>query len=189
MVQEWEVRIRSLTLCILALIPAFGLGQFDFGFGGGPEKPAWQEFKLNPKTRIKLDFRNASIDMVLSLFQKVSGITIVKDPNLTAPFTITSAKPVPLDEAFQILSTTLSLKNYDLKKEGNLLVIRPRNQGRGGQGGMGQGAANPAGGMSREMIEGIMGGRSELKVYSIKFANAASVARTINDVFAMQDPF
>src|SRR5687768_15402986 len=121
MVRESQMRIRSLALCFLVLVPAMGWGQFDFGFGGGPEKPAWQEFKLNPKTRVKLDFRNASIDMVLSLFQKLSGVTIVKDPNLTAPLTITSAKPVPLDEAFQILSTTLSLKNYDLKKEGNLL--------------------------------------------------------------------
>src|SRR5688500_4720309 len=41
--------------------------------------------------------------------------------------------------------------------------------------------------MSR--LQEMMGGRAELRVYPIKYANAASVARTLNEVFAMQDPF
>jgi general secretion pathway protein D len=180
------MRINAL-LCALALLPAAGFAQlFDFGGGAtGPSQP-WKEFKLPNKT-VKLDFRNANVDMVLSLYQRLSGITIVKDPALTGPITITSAKEVPLDEAFQILSTTLSLKNFDLRKDGNMLVIRQRNS-RSNQGG-GSGGSN----FSPEMISSLMGGmnqRSDLRVYPIKFANAASVARTINEVFqGTQDPF
>lgn len=179
------MRIKLLALCLLALVSSFGAAQFDYGFGGAPEKPAWEEFKLNPKTRIKLEFRNANIDMILSLYQKLSGITIVKDPNLTAPLTITSAKPVPLPEAFQILSTTLGLKGYDLTKEGNLMVIRPRNQGGRGRGNQ----QNNQPTIDWNALRDQMGGQAELKVYPIKYANAASVARTINEVFALQDPF
>lgn len=148
--------------------------QFDTGASIAP--PAWKGFKLSTKTRMKLDFRNANVDMVLSLYQKTSGITIVKDPALTGGITVTSAKPVNLDDAFQILSTVLSLKNFDLKKEGNLLVIRQKPQ-------QNARAANFTAMMGDS---GGFGGRQDqsvLRVYPIKYANATEVARVLNDVF------
>src|SRR5690349_5365153 len=102
-----ELRMRERTCAALvlawALVPVLVWAQFDFG--GGETKPAWESFKL-PSVKMKLDFRNANVDNVLSLFQKTSGVTIVKDPTLTGAITVTSAKAVSLNEAFQILNTT-----------------------------------------------------------------------------------
>jgi len=192
------MRTKLAIVAGLALMSSLGFGQFDFGGGAArPSQPStpWSEFKLNPKTTIKLDFRNANVDSVVALFSKASGINIIKDPALTGAITVTSAKAVSLDEAFQILQATLSLKNYDMRKEGNLLVIRQRrNDGRGGRdgGGNDQGmGTNPFGNMNpddmRRMFEG---NRANLKVYPIKYANASQVARVINEVFlTTQNPF
>lgn len=168
------MRVRAFLLVLIALA-AMPLGaQFDYG--GGSSQPAWSSFKLNPKTRIKLDFHNASIDMVLSLFQKTSGVTIIKDPSLTGPITVTSAGPVSIGEAFNILNTVLGMKGYELKKEDNLLVVRQKQQ-RGGASGFGT--------MTPEQLTAMMGAsNTQLKVYMIKYANASQVARVINDVFA-----
>lgn len=173
---------KQLTAIALALVTCSAWGQFDFG-GGGAAKPAWESFKL-PKKTIKLDFRNSSVDMVLSLYTKTSGITIIKDPALTQPISLTSAKPVPLAEAFEILNAALSVRNFELKKEGNLLVIRAKNQrGNAGRGGN-TGGFDPA--AIGSMMSQMGGGNSELKVYKIEFASASQVARVLNDVFAQQ---
>lgn len=175
---------RTLASIAIAATMAFGVAQ-DFGpfsTGGGPSKAAWEEFKLPSKT-IKLDFRNSNPDSVLSAFTKTSGITIIKDPTLTQPLTLTTAKAVPLKQAFEILNAALSVRNFELKKEGSLMVIRakPRqNQGRGG----GMSAMDPN--MLRQFMNPQQGGENDLQVYPIKFAAASSVARVINEVFANQ---
>lgn len=175
------MRKTHSIICALALLPMAAMGQFDTGASVAP--PAWQAFKLNPKTRMKLDFRNANVDMVLGLYQKTSGVTIVKDPALVGGLTVTSAKPVSLNDAFEILSTVLSLKNFDLRKEGNLLVIRQRQQGGGRGAAMAgidfSGAAGGGNPFSR-------GNNSVLRVYPITYANATEVARVLNDVFGSQ---
>ncbi len=183
------MRTRIWLIVVLALSPLALWAQFDWGGGSsGPSEP-WKSFKLDPKARIKLDFRNANVDMVISLYSKSSGINIVKDPALNGAITITSAKPVSLNEAFEILSATLSLKGYELRKEGSLLLIRQRSQGRGGQ--SSENSGSMFGGMSPDQIREAFGGsRAELKVYQIKYANASQIARVVNEVFATaSDPF
>ena len=170
--------LASLALALTmggALAPVQARAQFDFGNGGGGDdsRPAISGFKLNPKKTLKLDFRNANVDAVLSLFQKASGVTIVKDPSLTGGITLTSAKAVPLKDAFQILETTLGLKGYEMRKEGNLLVIAQRRQRDQGQ-------------QSPPFDPSIFQQQSETRVYPIKFANASQVARVVNDVFGGQ---
>jgi general secretion pathway protein D len=179
------MRIKASLVAVLAIFSALSSAQFDFGGGAtGPSEP-WKQFKLNG-SKIKLDFRNANVDSVIALYSKASGINIVKDPALTGPITVTSASAIPLDEAFQILSTVLSLKGYSMAKEGNLLVIRGRNtRGGGGQNNQG-GQPQPDWG---RLAEEMQRNRGELKVYPIKYANAAQVARVINEVFmTTQDP-
>src|SRR5690348_5277953 len=124
------------TLAVLAITATMASGYTQFFTGGesnGPAQSAWEQFKLPSKT-LKLDFRNANPDMVLSLFTKTSGITIVKDPTLTQPLTLTTAKAVPLKQAFEILNAALSVRNFELKKEGSLLVIRAKPRNDRGQG-------------------------------------------------------
>jgi general secretion pathway protein D len=174
--------LKRLLISVLAVAPLCALAQFDTGDNLPPPKPAWQQFKL-PKKSVKLDFRNANADMVLSFFSKASGITIVKDPTLTQPLTIQSANAVTLNDAFNILNTTLTLRNFELAKQGNLLVVQAKQQ-RGG-GGMGR---------LSDMMGAMNQNKGVLRVYPIQFANASSVARVLNEVFANdtsanQNPF
>jgi general secretion pathway protein D len=176
-----HLRNKFLILCLAAIVPMSAMAQFDFGGGAtsaASAKKPWEGLKLNPKTRIKLDFRNANIDMILALFQKTSGVSIVKDPALVDRLSITSAKAIPLKDAFQILSTTLSLKGFDLVKEDSLLVIKKRVE---------RPQAAPA--FDPSMFASMMGGnnKSDLKVYPVKFASASALARVLNEVFASQD--
>lgn len=187
------MRIKATLVAALAVFSSFAAAQFDFGGGStGPSEP-WKEFKLS-NSKIKLDFRNANVDSVIALYSRASGINIVKDPSLTGPITVTSAGPIPLNEAFQILNAVLSMKGFDMRKEGNLLTIRGRGGRGGGRDGGNNNASSPFGGMNpdqlREMFQGGRGGGSNLKVYTIQYANATQVARVVNDVFAgVQDPF
>lgn len=159
---------------------------FETGNGIGSGQP-WEDLNKNTKTRIKLDYHNSNIDAILSKFQEVSGITIVKDPTLTGGLTITSAKSVSVNEAFQILSATLKLKNYEIVKDGTLLIIRQKPKDGGGGGGFDWmrnfGNGNPGGDNGGDNP---WGGNSvpQLKVYVIKYANASQIARVVNDVFA-----
>lgn len=88
-----------------------------------PKKPAWKEFKLNPKTTIFLDYTEANPDGIISIFSRTSGITILKDPSFKVPLTVTSAKAVKLDEAFEIFNTVLGLNGYELQKTGNMMIV------------------------------------------------------------------
>jgi general secretion pathway protein D len=173
-----KLKIRLLAIGIVALLPLASFAQFDFG-GGDAGIPPWEEFRL-PNTTMRLDFRNSNVDMVLSLFERTAGITIIKDPALTGTINLTSARPVPLREAFQILNTTLSLRGFDMRKEGNFLVIRQRGQR--GAGDMNRGQTPP---IDMSALGTLFGGaNTQLRVFPIEHANASAVARVINDVFA-----
>lgn len=179
------MRSRLSFLAALCVLPMAALAQFDDGSGGSGGGKPWDGFKLNPKTRLKPDFHNASVDMIISFYQKASGITIVKDPTLTGQMTLTSAKQVPLSDAFALLSTTLSLRNFDLQKDGNLLVIRAKPKG--GSGGRGFTGSWPGGSGTNGIPDMTQIGQPQsdtvLRVYPIQYASASQLARTLNDVF------
>ena len=165
--------LRVAALAVVLAVAPLSLAQFD---SGGTQRP-WAALKLNPKTRLQLDYRNSSIDAIIAMYQRASGVTIVKDPTLTGNLTLSSAKPVSLDDAFQILATTLKLKGYNLRSEGKLLVIKKADQDAGRP----QPSIDP-----RPDTGGQGGGDNQtiLKVYPINNANASEVARVINSVFA-----
>ncbi len=139
------------------------------GPGGpqAPSKPPWQEFKLNPKTTMFLDFTDSNPDMIISIFSRTSGITILKDPTFKTPLTVTSAKAVSLNEAFEIFNTVLGLNNYELKKQGNLLLVSRKQPPQGPP--MQAPPPPPA---------------PVIKTYALKNASATQVARVINDIYS-----
>lgn len=183
--RERTMRTSRLVTALLALgiVPSVAHAQLDM-FDDTPMKMPWEYFKLNPKTKVKLDFRNASIDAVLQYLGNASGVGIIKDPTLTGGITLQSPKPQTLNDAFSMLSTALSLRNFSLSKSGNFLVIKaqPKGSAMGGGGGRGSnpfgGGTNPFGGGT-----GPFGATPQLKTYSLKYANATQVARVINEVF------
>jgi general secretion pathway protein D len=163
-------------------MPLAAFAQNIFDDGSGSSVKPWESFKL-PKKTIKLDLSNASADAVISLFEQVSGVTIVKDPALNGKLPITSARAVDLNTAFNILNTKLDLMGYTMSKQNNLLVIRQKPQQRGGRGGgfdismlTNSGGGGPFGGGDNN--------RAQLKVYPIQYASATQVARVINDVYS-----
>jgi len=169
----------------LLLLGSAGMAQFDFG--GASSTPPWESFKLNKNTRIKLNFKNSSIDMVLSFLSKNSGITIVKDPSLTGTISVSSASAVSVKEAFEIVNSVLGMKGYDIRKDGNHLIVKSRNAGRSGRGGDTGGPGDPSAMFNPSMLGDLMNqGKTEIKVYPVQYANAAQVARVVNEVFAIQ---
>ncbi|MBC7807278.1 MAG: hypothetical protein H7145_14145, partial [Akkermansiaceae bacterium] len=174
-------RIAALAVVAAALPTATAYAQFDFGRGRDSQPPAWKQFNLNTRTRVKMDFRNASVDAVLKMLSEASGIPIIKDPNLTGGITLQSPKEQTLGDAFSMLDTVLSLKNFGIAKENSFLVVRPRGQENRAQSGGGGGRF---GGSSEGRSEG-RDNQPQLRVYAIKYANATQVARVINEVFAL----
>jgi general secretion pathway protein D len=178
---------RTLTLLAAAaamtlplVVPAqspFVTGAQPGGGGGRNSRPAWEEFKLSPTKKIQLSFRNASADAIIDLLSKQSGITIIKDPALNTPMTVTTPKAVPLKDAFAVFNSALGLRGFEMTKEGSILVIKRREQGRGG----GMGGFDPS--MLANMFQAP---QNELKVYRIKFAASSEVARVVNEVFVQQ---
>lgn len=169
-----KMRLRWLIIGAV-MLPTLILAQDLIGL---EDLHPWQSFKLNPKTRIALNFHGASVDAVIDLLSKTSGVTIVKDPSLVGAITVTSAKPVPLNDAFQILATTLSLKGYTMSKQGNLLVIKGQQQNNRG------GGLQLPPGFDMTTMMGNSNPQTELRVFPITYANASQLAKVVNDVFA-----
>ncbi|MBS1714244.1 MAG: hypothetical protein JST30_07890 [Armatimonadetes bacterium] len=166
------------TLALLALLTLQPAVLFAQDFDSGDSAKPWDSLKL-PKKSVKLDFKGASVDAVIQYFSKASGITIIKDPSLTQPLTLSTANAVPLNEAFSILNTALGLRNYEIKKDGKVLVVKAKPQNnRGGRDMTGGASFDPS------MLAGAGQDQSVLKVYRVNFANASTVARVVNDVFA-----
>lgn len=134
----------------------------------------WDSLKLNPKIRIKLSFRNANIDNVIAKIQEASHVTIVKDPSLLGPVTVTTAEPVSLSEMFHVFNTMLKLKGFELQRDRKILLI-----------------AHPKPPPPPQMVMPMMGppqpqvdpNKPVVKFYQLQFANANQVARAINEVF------
>lgn len=175
---------RILVLAALASIPLASVAQFDTGSGrtsstqsSSSSKPWTDLIKGNKKT-LQLNFRNANVDLVLDLYMKASGITIIKDPNLKDSITLSSPKAVPLDQAFEILSAALGVRNFEIQKQGSLLVIKKKEERR-----------EQSQGFDMSALAGMIGNsqsQAELKVYPIKYAAASQVAETLNNVFEME---
>jgi len=176
------VALIALALVFPASTFAQGGGtQFNRGSSGtAPQSAPWEQFKLDPNKKLRLSFRNASVDMVLEFFGNESGVPIVKDPKLTQKLTLISPNEVTLNDAFAMLSAQLGMLNFTMEKSGNMLVIKARQERDN------DGRDNGFGGMSQEQIAELFGGQrqqTELRVYRIEFANASEVARVVNEVF------
>ena len=195
-------RLASLV-ALGVFVPTIANAQVDYFADMGATKQPWENFKLNAKTTVKLDFRNASVDAVLKVFSDASGVAILKDPALVGGLSIQSPKPQNLKDAFAMLNSALGLRNFEIKKDGNFLVVKAKPQAnrggntRGGFGGFsgfggapGGDSGAAAGGMGGFDLSKLGGSTSQIKTYQLKFSNATQVARIVNEVFqnSGQDP-
>jgi len=164
---------------ILAVVPIVAQTQSEL-YGSDLGDP-WDNLKLNSKTRVKLSFRNASVDNVIAFIEQASNITLVKDPTLTGPITVTTSAPVSLAEAFYVFDSVLRLRGFQISRQRKLLVIKalPKTTARTGPGGMpGTGMMGGPGGTG-----GPGAGQNQVQFYRLTYASASQVAKAINDLF------
>jgi len=164
----------------IVLLPLFACAQQASDVRGNGRAAAsksapavWDTLNLDPKVRIKLSFRNANIDNVIAMFEEASQVTIVKDPALKGTITVTTAKPVPLTEAFHVFNSVLKLEGYAMTRDGEIVVIdkiRPAPA-----------KEAPAPAHQPPAPEPIV---TVVDWYPLTFANASQVARAINEVFS-----
>ena len=130
--------VKALSMG-LVLFPILALSQTDQGLGSGDLGDPWETLNLNPKTRIKLGFRNANVDNVIAMIEQAANVTIVKDPTLTGLITVTTSKPVTLSQAFYVFDSGLRLRGFAISRQRSILVIKavPAPSRRGGPNGAG----------------------------------------------------
>lgn len=163
-------KLSTLAALVALSIPAFSHAQFSTGEDAPAPKQAWEQFNLSKTKTMTLSFRNANVDMVLDAFSRASGITIVRDPLFKDPISLTTAKLVKLAQAFEILNATISLRGFEMKKQGSLIIIQQKKR------------EEPRMNFDPAMFTQNQD-KPELRVYKIKHAAASEVARVVNEVF------
>lgn len=162
--------LRKLLLA-LALMPLISSGRqaepSPVHSIGGP----WDYLKLDPKVRLKFSFRSANIDNVIEMIENASQITIVKDPALKGPITLTTAHAVGLAEAFHVFNTRLKLEGFEFSRDGQVLVITKAKPQAAVPGPAAPQQPPP------ETLETVV------DWYPLTYANASQVARAINEAF------
>jgi general secretion pathway protein D len=172
------MKLNPYAAAFAALLVVQGNAVAQVSYDDSAETRPWEEFRLDSKARIQLDFRNANIDAILRMLSQASGITIVKDPALTGGITVQSPRPQSLATAFSLLNEVLKLKNFEMRKQGSFIIIGPRGVQQMRQGGRFGNFPNQGGGGDFNR-----GDQPEMRVYPIKFANATQIARVVNEIF------
>ncbi len=96
----------------------FGSGGRGFGRGGDSTQTGGG--------LVSMDFRGADINNVLKWFSGVTNWQILPDPSLTGQVTIISPKQITVDQAFQVLQSTLSIRGFigQFEKHGTLQILK-----------------------------------------------------------------
>jgi Type II secretory pathway, component PulD len=75
--------------------------------------------------RVFLNFQDADISLVVKFMSELTGKNIVLDPAVKGTITVSSAKPVSVQTAWEIFLLALSLQGYGVVEEKNYVSIVP----------------------------------------------------------------
>jgi type II secretory pathway component GspD/PulD (secretin) len=89
--------------------------------------PPAQAIGTNDSNELRLNFRNAPLEMVLNYLSDAAGFIIVLDTHVNGNVTIVSTHPVSQDEAVNLLNTELNRNNYAAIRNGRTLTIVDKN--------------------------------------------------------------
>ncbi|EMT4021686.1 type IV pilus secretin PilQ [Neisseria gonorrhoeae] len=101
-----------------------------FTFQVLPKKQNLESGGVNnaPKTftgrKISLDFQDVEIRTILQILAKESGMNIVASDSVNGKMTL-SLKDVPLDQALDLV---MQARNLDMRQQGNIVNIAPRDE-------------------------------------------------------------
>jgi general secretion pathway protein D len=77
-----------------------------------------------PEGTIKLYVKNDELMNVIELYSKASGQKFVIDPGVRGKISILNQEPITISEAFNQLSTALSINGFAISKQGDTMVIK-----------------------------------------------------------------
>ena len=89
--------------------------------------PPAQPIGTNTDGLLRMNFRNAPLEMVLNYLSDAAGFIIVLDTHVNGSVTIISAHPVTKEEAVDLLNTQLNRNNYAAIRDGRTLTIVDKN--------------------------------------------------------------
>jgi general secretion pathway protein D len=87
--------------------------------------PASPDRLVLPDGRIVMNFRNASLDAVLTFLSEVGGLTVLNDSKLEGRVNVISKQPMTIDEALAVLDTVLKDRGFASIRRGKTLKIVP----------------------------------------------------------------
>ena len=85
--------------------------------------PPAQAIGTNNSDELRLNFRNAPLELVLNYLSDAAGFIIVLDTHVSGNVTIVSTHPVSRDEAVNLLNTELNRNSYAAIRDGRTLTI------------------------------------------------------------------
>ena len=116
---------------------------------------------------MSVNFKNTNIDTVINYYIKETNITIIKDPKIKTNVSIFSNSKFTHSEAFDLLFKTLKLSKIDATISDGLAILTQSDK---------QKKIDPS---QFKLPE-----PTSLKTHNLKYANAISVANTLNSLFA-----
>jgi len=132
------------------------------------------EIKIDKTKTMYVNFSNANIDTVINHFMKETKITIIKDRKINTNLSIFSPNKLKLDEAFNLLFASFKLAKIEPSIVDGFIILKQSDN-------------KPKTNFSDFKFPET----PNLKSYSLKYANATSVANVLNNLFIQQqtNPF
>ncbi|MBK9321829.1 MAG: hypothetical protein IPM97_02535 [Bdellovibrionaceae bacterium] len=117
--------------------------------------------------KIKMNYNNEDLIKVIEAYSKVTGQKFVVDPSVRGKVSIFLQEPTSVEEAFNLLSSALSVNGYAISKQGDTMMIKSARN------------------IQRDLIE-VSTERPSLKpermytwVYNVKYISAGSINRDL----------
>jgi type II secretory pathway component GspD/PulD (secretin) len=89
--------------------------------------PPAQAVGTNNPDELRLDFRNAPLEMVLNYLSDAAGFIIVLDTRVNGNVSVISSHPMTRDEAVDLLNSELNKNGYAAIRDGRTLTIVDKN--------------------------------------------------------------
>ncbi len=110
-------RLIAFFLLLFVLAPV--------GYSQTAEEVQRQAREQKRTGRVLLNFQNADISLVVKFMSELTGKNIVLDPNVKGTITISSARPVSLQQAWELFVMSLTLQGYGVVEDKNFVRILP----------------------------------------------------------------
>lgn len=128
----------------------------------------------NPDKPLRLNFRNAPLDMVLDYLSEAAGFIIVLEAEVRGKLDVWSNQPLSKEEAVELLNKVLAKNGYAAIRDGRTLTIMSRDEAKKRDIPVRAGN-NPADIPKSEAIV--------TQIIPVRFINAVQVARDLQPLF------